>query len=42
MSKADEMFEKYSTKKLKEYIWLKQFTMTEAEYWRERYYGNIK
>lgn len=40
MSKADEMFEK--TKKLKEYIWLKQFTMTETEYWREKYYGNIK
>lgn len=28
--------------KYKKYIYYKIFTMTEAEYWREKYYGNIK
>jgi len=28
--------------KWKQYIYLKIFTMTEAEYWREKYYGNVE
>lgn len=32
---------KYDVKKLKSYLLWKQKTMSEAEYWRKKYYGEI-
>ena len=43
MSKTDEIKEsKDIISKFKQYVYSKAFFMTEGEYWREKYYGNIK